>query len=72
MLLEWILAILGALLLIAVGILAVRAVKFQRCANTGLDIRSRLMDGSRRTSGDYVGGDGNKPGDYFSGGSAHF
>ncbi len=74
--LEWILPILGALLLIAVGILAVRAVKFQRRTNAGCDFHSnesRWMEGRGRVlSGDYVGGDGNKPGDYYSGGSAHF
>ena len=76
MLLEWIFTILGALLLIAVGILAVRAVKYQRRANVGRGFRSNesnwMENGGRITRGNHVGGDGSTPGDYFSGGSAHF
>ena len=60
---ELIFSILGGSFLIALGILAVRAVNSRRRADRGVNVR---------TSGDYVGGDGTTSGDYVSGGSALF
>ncbi|MXX52835.1 MAG: hypothetical protein F4Z35_02475 [Dehalococcoidia bacterium] len=59
--LELILAIVGAFLLITVGILAVRAVNSQRRVDRGINVP---------TNGDYVGGGGRARGDYI--GSGHF
>lgn len=59
--LELIFAILGALLLITVGILAVRAVNSRRRADRGINVP---------TDGDYIGGGGRSRGDYI--GSGYF
>ena len=66
-----ILSVLGGALMIALGWLAARAIRFQSRADSSRRRRKRdshWMDGGGKPGPNYVGGGGYAPGDYVGGG----
>lgn len=72
---ELTLAILGGAFLLGLGWYGMRAIRFERRADSvrrGGKRERHWMDGGGKPGPNYIGGGGNAPGDYVSGGSVTF